>query len=129
MFHLESGRVAKHLTHKCVSSVQDATFELERRRNRPEKYDRQLMHKTVQAMQKVDEVSCSSLARCSGLRSSAHVIPSCSPCARESIALVQCRCVSSGKSASTRHAWPGPRALRYARTLQSLLVSTPKLTA
>jgi large subunit ribosomal protein L24e len=36
--------------------AEDATFELERRRNRPEKYDRQLMHKTVQAMQKVDEV-------------------------------------------------------------------------
>lgn len=36
--------------------LQDATFELERRRNRPEKYDRQLMHKTVQAMQKVEEV-------------------------------------------------------------------------
>lgn len=36
--------------------AEDATFELERRRNRPEKYDRQLMHKTVQAMQKVEEV-------------------------------------------------------------------------
>ncbi len=30
---------------------------MERRRNRPEKYDRQLMHKTVQAMQKVEEVT------------------------------------------------------------------------
>ncbi len=29
---------------------------MERRRNRPEKYDRQLLHKTVKAMQKVDEV-------------------------------------------------------------------------
>ena len=29
---------------------------MERRRNRPEKYDRQLVHKTVKAMQKVDEV-------------------------------------------------------------------------
>lgn len=27
-------------------SVQDATFEMERRRNRPEKYDRELVHKT-----------------------------------------------------------------------------------
>ncbi len=26
--------------------LQDATFEMERRRNRPEKYDRELVHKT-----------------------------------------------------------------------------------
>ncbi|KAK9807001.1 hypothetical protein WJX72_010283 [[Myrmecia] bisecta] len=36
--------------------AEDATFEMERRRNRPEKYDRELVHKTVQAMQKVEEV-------------------------------------------------------------------------
>ena len=35
---------------------QDATFEMERKRNRPEKYDRQLVHKTVKSMQKVEEV-------------------------------------------------------------------------
>lgn len=29
---------------------------MERRRNRPEKYDREVMHKTVKAMQKIDEV-------------------------------------------------------------------------
>lgn len=48
-----------HELHSCLIDFnrQDATFELERRRNRPEKYDRQLMHKTVQAMQKVEEVT------------------------------------------------------------------------
>ena len=40
-----------------VCMPQDATFEMERRRNRPVKYDRTLMHKTVLAMQKVEEVS------------------------------------------------------------------------
>ncbi len=45
------------MPHCCVQALpQDATFEMERRRNRPEKYDRQLVHKTVKAMQKVDEV-------------------------------------------------------------------------
>ena len=29
---------------------------MERKRNRPEKYDRQLVHKTVKSMQKVEEV-------------------------------------------------------------------------
>ncbi|EFN59087.1 hypothetical protein CHLNCDRAFT_13957, partial [Chlorella variabilis] len=36
--------------------AEDATFEMERRRNRPEKYDRELVHKTVKAIQKVEEV-------------------------------------------------------------------------
>ncbi|KAK9819326.1 hypothetical protein WJX74_006317 [Apatococcus lobatus] len=36
--------------------VKDTTFDMERRRNRPEKYDRELMHKTVKAMQKIDEI-------------------------------------------------------------------------
>jgi len=36
--------------------AEDATFELERRRNRPEKYDRELVHKTIKAMEKIDEI-------------------------------------------------------------------------
>lgn len=36
--------------------AEDATFEMERRRNRPEKYDREIVHKTVQAMKKVNEI-------------------------------------------------------------------------
>lgn len=35
-----------------ASNLQDATFELERRRNRPVKYDRQLVGKTILAMQR-----------------------------------------------------------------------------
>lgn len=34
----------------------DATFEFEKRRNRPVKYDRELMGQTLQAMQKVGEI-------------------------------------------------------------------------
>eukprot|EP00232_Nephroselmis_pyriformis_P026666 CAMPEP_0182857546 /NCGR_PEP_ID=MMETSP0034_2-20130328/3114_1 /TAXON_ID=156128 /ORGANISM="Nephroselmis pyriformis, Strain CCMP717" /LENGTH=124 /DNA_ID=CAMNT_0024988791 /DNA_START=197 /DNA_END=571 /DNA_ORIENTATION=- len=34
----------------------DSTFEFERRRNRPEKYDRNLMAKTLKAIKKVEEV-------------------------------------------------------------------------
>ena len=36
---------------------------MERRRNRPVKYDRKLMHKTVLAMQKVEEVSMNDQAQ------------------------------------------------------------------
>lgn len=36
--------------------AEDATFEMERRRNRPEKYDRELVHKTVKAIKKVTEI-------------------------------------------------------------------------
>lgn len=36
--------------------IEDATFEMERRRNRPEKYDREVVHKTVQAMKKVTDI-------------------------------------------------------------------------
>jgi large subunit ribosomal protein L24e len=34
----------------------DTTFEFERRRNRPVKYDRELMGKTIKAMKKVQEI-------------------------------------------------------------------------
>ncbi|PRW58481.1 putative ribosome biogenesis RLP24 [Chlorella sorokiniana] len=36
--------------------AEDATFEMERRRNRPEKYDRELVHKTVKAMDKIEKI-------------------------------------------------------------------------
>lgn len=36
--------------------AEDATFEMERRRNRPEKYDRELVAKTVHAITKIKEV-------------------------------------------------------------------------
>lgn len=39
--------------------LQDTTFEMERQRNKPVKYNRELVHKSVKAMQKVEEV-CSS---------------------------------------------------------------------
>ncbi|CAG9460736.1 unnamed protein product [Pedinophyceae sp. YPF-701] len=36
--------------------AEDATFELERKRNRPVRYDRDLVGKTIDAMQRVDEI-------------------------------------------------------------------------
>ena len=36
--------------------AEDATFELERKRNRPEKYDRELVYKTIKAMEKIGEI-------------------------------------------------------------------------
>jgi hypothetical protein len=36
--------------------AEDATFELERKRNRPEKYDRDVMSKTIDAMQRIEEI-------------------------------------------------------------------------
>ena len=41
--------------HLCV--LQDTTFEMEKQRNRPVKYDRELTQKTIKAMEKVTEVS------------------------------------------------------------------------
>ena len=43
--------------------AEDATFELERRRNRPEKYDREVVHRTVQAIKKVEGVRTARQAR------------------------------------------------------------------
>ena len=36
--------------------AEDATFEMERRRNRPEKYDRELVKKTVKAVEKISGI-------------------------------------------------------------------------
>lgn len=36
--------------------AQDSTFDLERKRNRPEKYDREVMHKTITAIQKIENI-------------------------------------------------------------------------
>lgn len=44
--------------------LQDATFDMERRRNRPEKYDRALVHKTVNAMKKITDVRQKRQDRC-----------------------------------------------------------------
>ena len=40
--------------------LQDTTFEMERQRNKPVKYNRELVHKSVKAMQKVEEVCANS---------------------------------------------------------------------
>lgn len=36
--------------------MQDTTFEMERRRNRPEKYNRELVAKTLNAIKKIDKI-------------------------------------------------------------------------
>ena len=36
--------------------TQDSTFEFERRRNRPERYNREVVEQTLKAMKKIDEV-------------------------------------------------------------------------
>ncbi|CAN6478798.1 unnamed protein product [Victoria cruziana] len=36
--------------------TQDTTFEFERKRNRPERYDRNVVEQTLKAMKKIDEV-------------------------------------------------------------------------
>lgn len=36
--------------------AEDTTFEMERRRNRPEKYDRELVAKTLTAIKKIDKI-------------------------------------------------------------------------
>ncbi|KAL3700089.1 hypothetical protein R1sor_018111 [Riccia sorocarpa] len=36
--------------------AQDSTFELERRRNRPERYDRNVVENTIKAIKKIEEV-------------------------------------------------------------------------
>lgn len=36
--------------------AEDATFELERKRNRPEKYDREMVQKTIKAMERIEEI-------------------------------------------------------------------------
>eukprot|EP00201_Polytomella_parva_P001514 CAMPEP_0175075558 /NCGR_PEP_ID=MMETSP0052_2-20121109/22087_1 /TAXON_ID=51329 ORGANISM="Polytomella parva, Strain SAG 63-3" /NCGR_SAMPLE_ID=MMETSP0052_2 /ASSEMBLY_ACC=CAM_ASM_000194 /LENGTH=119 /DNA_ID=CAMNT_0016344297 /DNA_START=137 /DNA_END=496 /DNA_ORIENTATION=- len=43
--------------------VEDATFELERKRNRPEKYNREVMSKTIAAISKIKEIRIKRQAR------------------------------------------------------------------
>jgi len=43
--------------------AEDATFEMERRRNRPVKYNRELVGKTIMAMQRVEEIRQARQAR------------------------------------------------------------------
>lgn len=40
----------------CAALLQDSTFEFEKRRNRPIKYDRELMGATIRAMKRVAEI-------------------------------------------------------------------------
>ncbi|KAL6781959.1 hypothetical protein ACKKBF_B10100 [Auxenochlorella protothecoides x Auxenochlorella symbiontica] len=51
--------------------AEDATFEMERKRNRPEKYDRELVHKAVGALKKVTAIRATREARLHTLRKSA----------------------------------------------------------
>lgn len=44
--------------------MQDTTFEMEKQRNRPIKYNREVVHKSVKAMQKVEEVRLSAALLC-----------------------------------------------------------------
>ena len=46
---------------KPQDCVQDATFEMERKRNRPEKYNRELVHKTIRGVEKVSAVCAQTL--------------------------------------------------------------------
>ena len=50
--------LAGHLVNvQIIRVLQDTTFEMEKQRNRPVKYDRQLAQKTIKAMEKITEVS------------------------------------------------------------------------
>ncbi len=85
--------------------AQDATFEMERRRNRPEKYDRELVHKTVKAMEKITEVGRASAA----LHYPAFFLGPALACFASN------RCVSS---------WVAPCTSWQAGTAQRVLLST-----
>ena len=50
---------------------EDATFEMERKRNRPEKYDRELVHKAVGAIKKVTAIRAAREARLHATRKAA----------------------------------------------------------
>ena len=47
------------ISDDAAEYLQDTTFEMEKRRNRPEKYNRELVHKTVKAMERISEVGAS----------------------------------------------------------------------
>lgn len=52
-----------------VSFLKDSTFEFERKRNRPERYDRNLAENTLKAIKKIDKVRVEREARHHALRS------------------------------------------------------------
>ena len=54
--------------------LQDTTFEMEKRRNRPEKYNRELVHKTVKAMERISEVRFSRHPLCCLFESPAYAL-------------------------------------------------------
>ena len=45
-----------NMSQRQCCCMQDATFEMERKRNRPEKYNRELVHKTIKGVEKVSAV-------------------------------------------------------------------------
>ncbi|KAG6490262.1 probable ribosome biogenesis protein RLP24 [Zingiber officinale] len=48
--------------------TKDSTFELERKRNRPERYDRNVTEKTLQAIKKIDKIRVAREARHHAMR-------------------------------------------------------------
>ena len=56
----DSGKVLpfsdEWFSNTLLNSLQDSTFEFEKRRNRPVKYSRETMESTLQAMKKVSEI-------------------------------------------------------------------------
>ena len=73
----------KKNTTGCFWDSQDATFEMERKRNRPEKYNRLLVQKSVKAMKKILDIR---KARQDRFYENRCVNPSCAQ-VREGIAL------------------------------------------
>lgn len=57
--HIPSSQVRWTKAYRKIAGkelVEDATFEMERKRNRPEKYNRETVAKTLQAMDKISEI-------------------------------------------------------------------------
>ncbi|XP_034687510.1 probable ribosome biogenesis protein RLP24 [Vitis riparia] len=52
----------------CKDMTQDSTFEFERKRNRPERYDRNVAENTLKAIKKIDKVRVDREARHHALR-------------------------------------------------------------
>lgn len=97
--------------------MQDTTFEMEKRRNRPEKYNRELVHKTVKAMERISEVRVTPVC-CN------YVYPACKSRQMRGLqsegfkgcAFLQGvfwrRCARRGKTGFTRHACARPSSSR-----------------
>lgn len=55
--------MSSHPPARCLLPAQDSTFEFEKRRNKPVRYDRELMGATLRAMQRVSEIQSARQAR------------------------------------------------------------------